>query len=57
MNTIIAIAEKFGYKFEEVLELEYATVYILMYRDKINSDIQRKYYEILSKKKPKDGKY
>ena len=57
MNTIIAIAERFNYKFDEVLELEYATVYIIMYRDKINSAIQKKYYEILNKTKPKDGKH
>lgn len=56
MNTIISIAGKFRYKFEEVLEMEYSIVYIIMYRDKVNSDIQKKYYEILSKKKPKDGK-
>lgn len=56
MNTIIAIAERFIYKFDEVLELDYATVYIIMIHDKIKSDIQKKYEEILSKKKPKDGK-
>ncbi len=56
MNTIIAIAERFNYKFDEVLELDYVTVYIIMYRDKVKNDIQKKYYEILSKKKPKDGK-
>ena len=50
MNTIISIAEKFGYKFEEVLEMEYATVYIVIYRDKINGEIQKKYYDILKKK-------
>ena len=57
MNTIIAIAERFNYKFDEVLELDYATVYIIMYRDKVNNAIQKKYHEILSKKKPKDGKH
>lgn len=57
MNTVITIAEKFGYKFDEVLELDYATVYIIIYRDKVNSDIQKKYYDILSRKKKQDGKY
>jgi len=57
MNTIITIAEKFNYKFDEVLELDYATVYIILYHDKIKSAVQRKYEEILSKKKLKDGKY
>ena len=51
MNIIISIAERFNYKFDEVLELEYSTVYIVMYRDKINSAIQKKYYEILKRKK------
>ena len=51
MNTIISIAERFNYKFDEVLELDYATVYVIMYRDKVNSDIQKKYYEILNRKK------
>lgn len=59
MNTIIAIAEKYNYKFEEVLELEYSTVYIIMYRDKISSTIQKRYYDILNPKRKgtKDGKY
>lgn len=57
MNTIITIAEKFNYKFNEILELDYATVYIIIYHDKIKSDIQKRYEEILSKKKPKDEKY
>ena len=56
MNTIISIAEKFSYKFEEVLEMEYATVYIIIYRDKVNSDIQKKYYEILKRKGKSDAK-
>lgn len=56
MNTIISIAERFNYKFDEVLELDYATVYIIIYRDKVNSEIQKKYYEILNRKKPKKGK-
>jgi len=56
MNAIISIAEKFNYKFDEVLELDYATVYIILYHDKIKGAIQKKYEEILSKKKLKDGK-
>lgn len=49
MNTVLTIAEKYGYKLDEVLEIDYATVFVILLKEKISAEFHKNYMEVLRK--------
>jgi hypothetical protein len=50
MNTIIMLASKYNYTFDEVLDLQYSVVFTVLYHNKVSADFQKRYADVLRKK-------
>jgi len=50
MNVVIELATDFGYKLDDVLEIAYNVVFLILYRKKVQNDIAKKLTKLLEQK-------